>query len=47
MLEVIAKSKHYTGLCQADPELVGHIMVQAREAAERMGLSQGYRIVVD
>lgn len=45
---VIAKERCYQGLSEADPEMVGKLMVKASEVAKELGLAEnGYRIVLD
>lgn len=44
---VIMKSRHTGSLDEVDPMLMGRMMLQAKLCAQKKGLKDGYRIVVD
>ena len=46
-LEVVAKASNNQSLEKSSPELVGHIMLVAKNLAAKMNLENGYRIIVD
>ena len=46
-LEVVAKASNNQSLEKSSPELVGHMMLVAKNLAAKMNLENGYRIIVD
>ena len=46
-LEVVAKASNNQSLDKSSPELVGHMMLVAKNLAAKMNLENGYRIIVD